>query len=403
MTKEELFQERVARVEKPSVHYTLLRTPDGCFLGVSVAASDSKFTTFDYVDDQAIWAQVEGTQTYRHVTTGLVLVADAANSADGCTLRHNGELLGSDGHVGSDGTIFSPGHGPAHLPSEYLATLKQNGWVALPCILDAETIEALERVSCTGRWESDTYERSKPAIAESAAVAKAATEPVSLWLIRQYMQTREIRLGHAPAFAILPPDDGERDVQGWHSDYPYHWGIMGDGPGTQIPVHKLDELVMGVQRNLCVSEFRKENGATCFKLGSHKAGVGPPDEWGTGHIYKEKGYRAAHGLPYNGPEADVVEAPAGTYIVYDSRLWHRAGVNRTAHKRAALLQAVLPMYIIPKTDTSRPYKAFLQSPLVDELTVLEQKELESLMVNKIEGPGGRYAITIDEELTDMVG
>ncbi|MEM7131615.1 MAG: hypothetical protein AAF702_35205 [Chloroflexota bacterium] len=93
----------------------------------------------------------------------------------------------------------------------------------------------------------------------------------------------------------------------------------------------------------------------------------------------------------------------GTYIVYDSRLWHRAGVNRTQQKRAALLQAVLPMYIMPKTDTSRPYKAFLQSSLVKELTVLEQKELNPLMVNKIEGPGGRFAITIDEELSELVG
>ena len=61
------------------------------------------------------------------------------------------------------------------------------------------------------------------------------------------------------------------------------------------------------------------------------------------------------------------------------------------------------MYIMPKTDTSRPYKAFIQSPLVEELTELEQKELKSLMVNKIEGPGGKFAITIDEKLSELVG
>jgi len=136
---------------------------------------------------------------------------------------------------------------------------------------------------------------------------------------------------------------------------------------------------------------------------SHTRGVGPPDAWGTGHICRERGYRAAHGLPYNGPDADVIEAPGGSYIVYDSRLWHRASVNRTERKRAAMLQAVVPMYIMPKTDTSRPYKAFIQSPLVEELTELEQKELKSLMVNKIEGPGGKFAITIDEKLSELVG
>jgi hypothetical protein len=119
----------------------------------------------------------------------------------------------------------------------------------------------LEQVSCTGRWDSETYERSKGALVKSIAVARAAAEPVSLWLMRQYMRTSEIRLGHPPGFAILTPDDGERDVQGWHSDFPYHWGIFATrGTGPEIPTHNFPELVMGVQRNLCVSEFRKRMG-----------------------------------------------------------------------------------------------------------------------------------------------
>ena len=159
---------------------------------------------------------------------------------------------------------------------------------------------------------------------------------------------------------------------------------------------------MGVQRNLCVSEFTKENGATCFKLGSHTRGEGPPAEWGNGNTTRAPGYREAKGLPYSGPDADVIEAPPGSYIVYDSRIWHRAGVNRTKHKRAAMLQAVVPMYIMPFMDTSRPYKDFIHSPLVEELTELERKELEAIMVNRIVGPGGQLAITVDEELTELV-
>ncbi len=159
---------------------------------------------------------------------------------------------------------------------------------------------------------------------------------------------------------------------------------------------------MGVQRNLCVSEFTKENGATCFKLGSHTRGEGPPVEWATGNTAREPGYREAKGLPYTGPDADVIEAPPGSYIVYDSRIWHRAGVNRTEHKRAAMLQAVVPMYIMPFMDTSRPYKDFIHSPLVEELTELERKELEAIMVNKMVGPGGHLAITVDEELTEKI-
>ncbi|MCZ6616657.1 MAG: hypothetical protein O7E57_00885 [Gammaproteobacteria bacterium] len=58
-----------------------------------------------------------------------------------------------------------------------------------------------------------------------------------------------------------------------------------------------------------------------------------------------------HGLPDNGPDADIVEAPAGSIILYDARTWHRAGVNRTGEKRAAMLQAITPMYLMPFTDT----------------------------------------------------
>ena len=399
MVKDDIFQETVVRVEKPSAHFTLLRNPTGKYLGVS---DTNELSVFDYVDDKAIWEKVDGSSAYRHVVTDLLLEIESADSENGCYLRHERSLLTHDGNIGNEGAVFSVGHGPAHLPSEYLESFRENGWVCLPSIVDPDIIEELERVSCTGRWEAETYERKKPPLNETAAVAKIIAEPVSLWLMRQYMQMHEIRLGHSPGFAILTPDDGKRRVQGWHSDFPYLWGIAGGETGNRIPIHKVDGLVMGVQRNLCVSEFRKENGATCFKLGSHVLGEGPPMEWANGNISRQEGYRENKGLPYTGPDADVIEAPAGSYIVYDSRIWHRAGVNRTEHKRAAMLQAVIPMFIMPFMDTSRPYKDFIHSPLAEELTELELRELESVMVNKMVGPQGHLAITVDEELTERI-
>ena len=399
MAKDEIFQERVVRVEKPSAHFTLLRNPTGEFLGVS---DTNELSVFDYVDDKAIWDKVDGSSAYRHVVTDLLLEAESADSDSGCYLRHSGSTLASDGSVANEGAVFSAAHGPADLPSESLESFKENGWVCLPSIVPPDVIAELERVSCTGRWEDGTYDRSIPPLNQTAAVAKIATEPVSLWLMRQYMHTPEIRLGHSPSFAILPKDDGKRVVQGWHSDFPYLWGIAGSEAVNRIPVHKVDGLVMGVQRNLCVSEFRKENGATCFKLGSHAWGEGPPVEWVNGNTSRQEGHRETKGLPYSGPDADVIEAPPGSYIVYDSRIWHRAGVNRTEHKRAAMLQAVIPMFIMPFMDTSRPYKDFIHSPFVEELTALEQKELEAIMVNKMVGPGGHLAITVDQELTERI-
>ena len=228
-------------------------------------------------------------------------------------------------------------------------------------------------------------------------MASTAAEPVSLWLIRAYMKTPDIRLAHTPGMAVLGTDDGKRNVQGWHSDYPYHWGVPADG---LVPT-PTGETVLGVQRNVCVSDFTRERGATVFKLGSHARDHGPPTEWGTAALHARPGYRAAHGLPYGGPEADIVEAPGGSIILYDARTWHRAGVNRTPYKRAAMLQAMTPMYVMPKNDTSADYRDFIASAAYGELTDRERDEMRRLMVHEFIGPGGRYAITADRELTKL--
>lgn len=84
--------------------------------------------------------------------------------------------------------------------------------------------------------------------------------------------------------------------------------------------------------------------------------------------------------------------------VYDSRTWHRAGVNRTNVRRAAILQVMIPNYAMPFIDTSASYKEFLGSPVPEQLTDHERTEL---MLHRIVGPGGQAAITTDRELTEL--
>tara|TARA_A100000164_G_scaffold159345_1_gene141278 strand:- start:374 stop:1078 length:705 start_codon:yes stop_codon:yes gene_type:complete len=227
-------------------------------------------------------------------------------------------------------------------------------------------------------------------------MTKVTVEPISLWIMREYMQTRDVKLGHPPGVSALTRDDGKREVQGWHTDFPYLWGT-----GDRVPLPSGD-LVLGMQRNTCISEFTQENGATIFKLGSHASNAAPPDEWGiTNHTFR-RGYRAEHGLPYGGPDTDVIVAPAGSMVLYDSRTWHRAGVNNTDRKRGAMIQAFIPGFIIPFMDTSNMYKMFLESDTADQLTARDCKELDNLMVHKIMGPAGLFAITTDDDLTKRV-
>ena len=376
-------RETIHKVPIPKHFYSFLVASDGSFLSYD---AESGLSTTPETSDAVIWDRL-GDGSFKHAATGSEL-----NTLD--LVNEHTISVSIDGTSHS----FRIAHGPAQLPSEYLTTFREQGWVCLTQIIDDETLQELERTAGTDRFAHLDVERTQPAICQNAAVARTAAEPLSLWLVRQYMQTEDIRLSHVPGFAVLGQDDGKRNVQGWHSDFPYHWGV----PARGLVPTPSGETVLGVQRNVCVSPFTREGGATAFKLGSHALDRPPPNEWGDATAHAKPGYRAEHGLPYNGPDADVVEAPGGSIILYDSRTWHRAGVNRTTKKRAAMLQAMTPMYIFPKNDTSRTYMRLLESPVYDELNEREKEEIQNLMVHQFIGPGGEYAITPDRELTEKV-
>lgn len=380
------FNPTIVAVAKPARHYRYLHAPNGDWL----ATTDGETLQVQgHVDDAAIW-DLRG-DGFAHVVTGLGLSASGTVIEETTRLRLDGREVGAEGEQGV-GADFTVGHGPEKLPSEYLQTLREQGWVSLTCVLSPSVVDGLQQVGCVDAYEERAPVRQPP-LAQHPAVAKATVEPVSLWLTRQYMGTDDIRLGHSPGISALPKDDGTREVQGWHNDFPYLWGT-----GDRIPAPSGD-LVLGVQRNTCVSDFRKDNGATVFKLGSHSSNAPPPEDWGRSTQTYRRGSRAKYGLPYGGPDADVIEAPAGSIVLYDARTWHRAGMNRTERKRGAMIQALVPGFIMPFMDTSATFKAFLASDACAGVTERERTEVDKLMVHKIKGPGGLFAITVDEELT----
>lgn len=386
--RESQFDPHVVSIPKPTRHYCYLTAPNGDYLAV---ADDNTLRVQGHVDDAAIWDAKDG--GFEHPGTGACVQAAATEIGSSGCLRFGDAEVGEDGSPGA--ADFTVGHGPEQLPSEYLRTLKENGWVSLACVLPPEVVDGLQQVGCVAAYEGRTPER-KPPLAQHPAVAKVTVEPVSLWLTRQYMHTRDIRLGHPPGVSALSRDDGKREVQGWHTDFPYLWGT-----GDRIPLPSGD-LVLGMQRNVCVSDFTRANGATLFKLGSHVSEAPPPTQWGIStHTYRA-GHRAKCGLPYSGPEADLIEAPAGTVVLYDARTWHRAGMNFTDRRRGAMIQAIVPSFIMPFMDTSATYKAFLASDACCQVNERERKELDKLMIHKIAGPAGLFAIAIDDELTQRV-
>ena len=339
---------QIVTLGRPEHHYVLLTADDGRMLGLT---DNGDLALFDEAGDRVVWDRTSA--GLRHVATGKDV---AAATDDGvCTLR-----------VGSDKVDVEIRHGPEKLPSEYLGYLRCEGWVCLNSILPPETVDRLERVACTGRYEHFEQNTDMPKICQDAAVGRAIAEPVSLWVLRAYLQSRDIHLGHPPGFNVLPPETLARAGRRWHSDIPY------TRSSSPQPVFPRPGPPKACNRNTFVSNFTHLNGATMFKPGSHLLDSGPPDEW---NAAVEDGE-----LPYSGPEATVLEAPSGSMILYDARTWHRAGYNRSDHKRGMMATNYETPDVVPKRDTRPACRRLHQTPVYQELNAREQRDVTDLLM-----------------------
>lgn len=75
------------------------------------------------------------------------------------------------------------------------------------------------------------------------------------------------------------------------------------------------EAPQGMNVAWCLDDFTEANGATRFVPGSHKLNRAP--------------------RPGEAPPDVPMEAPAGSIVVFESRVWHKTGHNRTADEQRA--------------------------------------------------------------------
>jgi ectoine hydroxylase-related dioxygenase (phytanoyl-CoA dioxygenase family) len=134
-------------------------------------------------------------------------------------------------------------------------------------------------------------------------------------------------LSRSPVFVDLAEHAGAlrllRSVLGW----PMLLGNLSaniTSPGGGEMILHADQLFVptpwparpqGANAAWCLDDFTADNGATCFVPGSHRLNRPPTRD--------------------EGAVAVPLEAPAGTLVVFDARLWHRTGNNRTRNERRA--------------------------------------------------------------------
>ncbi len=191
--------------------------------------------------------------------------------------------------------------------------LREHGLCLVTGVLDAATIttvhDELYRAAASDRTRGreqkfafdyehdDTNQRVWNVLSRNPVFVDLAEHPAALRLVRSVVGWPAL-LGNLSA-NITGPGGGEMVL---HADQ-----IFVPEPWPADP--------QGVNVAWCVDDFTADNGATCVVPGSHRLSRLPrPDE------------------PI---EAVPLVAPAGTMVVFESRLWHRTGFNRTANERRA--------------------------------------------------------------------
>lgn len=332
--------------------------------------------------DDAMWL-VDGTSNLTNANDGTVVQVATGKATPGADLQIDGV----------EGSLLQ--RGPSRLPSEHLSELQEKGFTVLDNVVDAEAVQRIktnaiaELAAQTPDAEtSDTRVGIANGISWSADVARAVTNPVALWLIRSYLCSDDIHFCHQPGVTVLRPAKaliGTFPESGWHSDYPYH-------PGVLESARWGDAEPLAVQYNVCIDEFRQDNAATQFLPYSREKRAFPPME------FNEGGTRMGEGVHR---DVEQMVAASGSVLIYDARTWHRAceELNTSGADRVAILNAVARSWVRPMADKSPGSLSYLKSLTPQHLNDRERSDIESLCLRKTQdAPQGSASVVPRESV-----
>ena len=195
-----------------------------------------------------------------------------------------------------------------------LGDIRDHGLAIIPGVLSGETLtrtrDALYRAAEQDRargWEQkfsldyahdETNQRVWNVLSRDPLFIDLAEHPTALFFVKTVLGWPAL-LGNISA-NITGPGGGEMVL---HADQ-----IFVPEPWSQEP--------QGMNVAWCLDDFTDENGATRFAPGSHKLNRAPRAEDAS-------------------CETAPMEAPAGSIVVFESRVWHKTGFNRTQDQRRA--------------------------------------------------------------------
>lgn len=195
-----------------------------------------------------------------------------------------------------------------------LRNIAEFGLTIVPEVLSGDGLkaarDALYRAAASDRARSreqkfsldyasdETNQRVWNVLSRDPVFEDMAAHPLALDYVRGVLGWPAL-LGNISA-NITGPGGGEMIL---HADQ-----IFVPEPWPQVP--------QGLNVAWCLDDFTEANGATRFAPGSHRLNRAPLAD-----------------------EAEIdtipIEAPAGSILVFESRVWHKTGFNRTADERRA--------------------------------------------------------------------
>ncbi len=138
---------------------------------------------------------------------------------------------------------------------------------------------------------------------------------------------------------------------GLHADWPFNQHNAGHIPAPY------PDAVIHLTTIWMLSDFTEENGGTIIVPGSHRSNNNPTGGMGINPID-----------PY--PTELQVTGPAGSVMIFDSRMWHAAAPNRSDRTRVAMAIRFAPWWL--NLDPMKPDSADRQR-MVEEANMKENR------------------------------
>jgi len=213
-------------------------------------------------------------------------------------------------------------------PETIIKTIEKEGYCLLPELMDRVTLEEarnalaeiLEREQPEKGLNSETQTTRTWAIMLKHPVFRRMPQHPLVLDVYRRMLGPDMVLQSMSVNTVTPGHDRMH----WHSDHPYH----------MAPPWPKD--VLACQSLWFLDDFTDENGATALVPKSHKKNHKPD-------------------IPLNEPHPDQIlaEAPAGSLLLFDARLWHSSRGNRTKQNRSCVIATYNRTYVIPFDQISK--------------------------------------------------